>query len=825
MLAAALVVCTAAPGQEKKKDLLVPDIEPGITEMSVRADVTHFLTEEDTRIILLLGNVHARFGVTEIWADNVVLWCDRSETDPKVLLGDNDDYLFDVAVPSRTAGSVDPGDRKRGAAPSKTDRPSASPPPSPDATREEDPLAEELTAVLKGAFLEIYAEGDIRMINGGETSIRASQIYFHLEEKRGLIVEGDIHSTTLIRDKPNPLVIRADEIRQVCSDYATAKGVQVSTCTFGRPHFHLKADDIVLKEGVSTGRLSIRDSAAVMGVVPIPLPDMSFSLGDDWILPLRSLKVGKSSRFGVYMKSRFGNDINEFGNKVNRSLGLEGRPFRGSWFLDFDIYGRRGVGMGPGIKYRSPGLYDGFLKSYYICDKKDEDRRGGAIENEDRTWIQSRNRLFMPDDWLLDLELSYISERNMLFEYFEEEAKTDKDQETLAYLHRAKDSQSLSLLGKFRINDFDDDTERLPEARWYVSDVPLLDPTTSSLADGGFAFHNLYFRQSMTTSHVRYRPSDQPGTIPATESERFFRQDYLGGLEAPMNWGPLRVVPFVEQRVSFFERELDTADPCWRSVSGTGIRTGMLFHRSSEAECDFLNIHGLRHVLEPSVTFRNNFLGGPRPGELIQIDEIEQATDTQTVAFNLRHRMQTRDSDAGAGAKTFFEAFYSILAYTDRGQSPTTKRFSEMDFDIYWMPDLDVAFLKNMKINEEGKFDPYERDLNEINSLLILEPYDRFRLRMAHRWIRENHSYMLYGLTWVMTPRWEAAFDIRRDFRTNEWMKESLRLRRRVHQWAFEFEFEIDRSSREHKVSFSIYPLALFGDDEIGDFYDPLYAN
>ena len=227
--------------------------------------------------------------------------------------------------------------------------------------------------------------------------------------------------------------------------------------------------------------------------------------------------------------------------------------------------------------------------------------------------------------------------------------------------------------------------------------------------------------------------------------------------------------------------------------------------------------------MEPTVTFRNNFLGGPRPRELIQIDEIDRATDTQTVEVNLRHRMQTRDAEAGA--KTFFEAFYGITAYTDIDQSPTAKRFGDLDFDIYWMPDLDVSFLKNIRINEEGRFDPYERDLNEINSLLSLEPSERFRMRVGHRWIRDIHSYMLYGLTWVMTPRWEAAFDIRRDYRTNEWMKESLRLRRRMHQWTFDLEFEIDRSTREHKVSISFYPLALFGDDDIGDFYDPLYAN
>jgi len=773
------------------------------------------LVDGDARLYLITGGVHFVIGRTEIWADSVVVWCDRSETDPGAFLASDHDFKFDYALP--VSG---PEAKARGGAFLTLLEKTA------DKQTNADSLAS-----LADFVTEICADGHVRMASRGPTheeasrgtetrgsTIEASRLYFHLKENRGIIVNGEVHTSVAIQDKLNPLVLRANEIRQVSADCTVARDAEITTCSYADPHYCVRAGTITLKGGPLDGTLTIADGAIDLGGVPIPLPDMSFALGEDWPIPLRRLRAGRSSKFGVYVKALLGKDINATGKAIHESLGIDG-PFRGSWFLDLDVYGRRGVAIGPGIKYRSPELYKGYIKTWYINDKQGHDRRNEPVENNDRGWVQTRNRVQLPDFWLLDLELSHISEKRLLEEYFEEEVREDKDQETLAYLHRGRDSQFWSLLAKARINDFQTETDRVPEGRWTVTQVPLLGRDNIDLEEGGFAFHDIYFRQEISAVQLRHRPSDQLRRAPALPTDRLTRADYLGGLEAPFNVGPLKFTPYVEQRVTFFEETLRDRNRQYRYIAGAGATASIVLSRVSEGRNKFLNIDGLRHIFEPTVAYRNNFYSHPESRELFQFDAIDAATDHEVALVGLRHRMQTRDADGAP--KTFYEGFYALPAYPNEKHNPTGERYGNFTFDAVWAPDMEPEWLKNLVINEEGEWNPYTDDLDALNSWFSLKPFPEFGLRASHRWIRDTHSFVTYGLVYVLTPRWELDLEFRRDLAQNRWMREGIILRRRAHQWVFEFEAAIDRSDHERSIAVSIMPLSLFGNNREGSFYDP----
>ncbi len=791
----------AAFCQEEISTTPVQAEKRGVSKIAVLSAGTkaHSFVEGDHRVVLFLGGVHLSFEETELWADNVVLWCDRSTTDPKKLFESDNDFRFGLALPDGEKTTVHEK------------------PPRQSSTRKKDFLT-----ALQGSFSEIYAEGNIRMINGPETTTGASKIYFHLTENRGVIIEAELRTEILFRDKGNPIIVRAAEIRQVCADYSIARDAQASTCTYGRPHYHLRASEISLSGSRESGLVSTQNNRFDAGPAALPLPDFSFALGEDWPIPLKKFRIMRSSKFGTSFKALLGDDIKESGNAIHKALGLE-EPIHGRWFLGVDLYGRRGLGIGPKIEYLSPGLYTGYLRGYYINDRASRDHRSVPIENKDRAWIQTRNRLFLPDSWLLDLELSYISEKHMLEEYFESEAKTDKGQETLAYIHRAKGNHFLSLLTKFRINDFDTDTERLPEARWSVSAAPVLDKKHGRLNTGLLSFHNIYYRHGFSASVLRHRTTDQAPVPRTMTRDRIIREDYLSILEAPFNVGSLRIMPFAEQRFSFYEKTRTDSHGAWRAIAGAGVSASLLLSRRSAAECELLGIDGLRQILQPALSYRNSTMGGAERRELFRFDEVDDATDNELITFDLRQRLQTRDGKGGV--RTFFEAFYSIPAYPDLGESPRGKRFGNMNFDLLWEPDLPWSFMKNISINEEGEYNPYDNDLDAINSLLILNPVPGYRFHLSHRRVRRTYSWLSCGVTYIMTPRWEISLDIARDLDRDEWMRETLVLRRRAHQWIFEFEADIDRSDHNRGISISVTPLSLFGKKWRGRFYDPLYGN
>jgi|GEM_PF-2226414 len=774
----------------------------------------HSFVQDDTRIFLFLDGVHIAWGEVRLWAENVVVWCDRSETDPRRMLGSEeggggDDFRFEPALPPRGLASdqetMRPIDRQRPPAAAASDDRRQPPPP-----------------VTVPFLREIYAEGNVRIVWTADETMAGSALYFHMKENRGIVMDAALHSTLPIGERQHPLLLRADIIRQVCAEYATAENVLVSTCTYGEPHYHVRAERLELRGRVASGELDVARPAFVARGVPLPLPGMTFALGEDWPLPLKRVVLDQSSKFGVSLRTLWGRDIDELGRSVHERFGLD-KPFRGSWFLDLDIYGRRGLGVGPGLRYKAPGAYRGYLRSYYIADKASEDHRTGPIENEDRGWIQTRNRIELPEFWLLDLELSYISEKSFLLEYFEEELKEDKEQETLAYLHRARDSNFLTLLSKFRINDFQTEIERAPEAHWGLTQIPLLDRGGRPSSDNTLRFHDLYYRHQITLSQLRYRPSDQLPDRGDLPTDPLSRADYLGALEAPISVGFLKFVPFLEQRASFYEMTRVDEHNDTRYITGAGLTASFLISRVSETKNDFFNIDGLRHVLEPTVGYRNNFEVNLEPQDLYRYDEIDDATDTEIIDIGLRHRMQTRDGHGGA--TTFFEGFYSLPVFPDKQKNPTGKRLGNARFDLYWNPDISMPYLKNIFVNEQGELNIHEEDLERLKSHLVLKPESDFYLRASHSWIRNLHSFVTVGIGCVLTPRWELDFETRRDLELREWMRQAIVLRRRAHQWIFEFEVELDRSDHERSISLSVMPLSLMADRESSSFYDPLRGN
>ena len=114
----------------------------------------------------------------------------------------------------------------------------------------------------KGAIKAIYVRGDVVMTEGLRT-IRADEIYYDFENKRGLEVNATMRTFDV--DRGIPIYIRAAKIRQVAEGKFTADNVVVTSSEFAAPQISLDVASIVVTD--QPDRVDRRHYHILAGVV------------------------------------------------------------------------------------------------------------------------------------------------------------------------------------------------------------------------------------------------------------------------------------------------------------------------------------------------------------------------------------------------------------------------------------------------------------------------------------------------------------------------------------------------------------------------------
>src|SRR5690606_32781175 len=81
-----------------------------------------------------------------------------------------------------------------------------------------------------------------------------------------------------------------------------------------------------------------------------------------------------------------------------------------------------------------------------------------------RVDLEHRTRL--DEQRVVDLELTYLSDSGFLREYYENESRIGKEQESYVSYRDVEDNQALSVLVRARLNDYDTQVEYLPRVEW-----------------------------------------------------------------------------------------------------------------------------------------------------------------------------------------------------------------------------------------------------------------------------------------------------------------------------------------------------------------------
>jgi len=677
----------------------------------------------------------------------------------------------------------------------------------------------------------IYMSGDIVMTNGQRT-IRADEIYYDFQKKTAIAINAVMRNFDTLEGIP--IYVRAAKLRQMAENEFAADDITLTTSEFYLPQISLNASKIEITDTTTAdqqqGGVSKSSYDARMHDVRLKMYDKTIF---KWPfmrnnlqrpdLPIKSVHLGHDNIRGTFSETRW---------YLARLLGLQ-EPEGTDSTLALDYYSERGFGGGIQTEYTREN-YFGRILGYVIHDSG-EDRLGRIRKNlepdqELRGRFGWQHRQFLPYNWQLTAEASYLSDKNFLESFYRSEFYVGKEQETIVHAKRIEDNWGLSLLGKTRINDFLNTLEELPTAEFHW--------TGQSFFDDRLTF---YSDTQASRLRQRYDPSYiDPG------SEQFFSfATTRNEIDMPMTMGKAKIVPFVAGTVAYedglgFYRELDGGlaegqENVWFGETGFRASTQPYWKVYPNVKSELWDLNQMRHLIKPYLT----------AVAYTQNDSVFEQRDTLNVGIS--QRLQTKrglgdkqrdvdwmrldmdvtwvnnSGDDSAGADKFIwnkpfippiNTFSQIIPQQDRrGSDLFGPRRNYFGADYSWLLSDTTAVLSDMN------YDVQSGVVQQFNVGFSHLRWPNLQYYIGSRYLRRlDNGYGEYGtnavtfaVTYVLDPRYTMVYSQQVDFDYGATIRSDLTLIRQYHRLYWGLTFSADESLDRQSIVFSLWPQGVPG--------------
>ncbi len=669
----------------------------------------------------------------------------------------------------------------------------------------------------KRPFDELYAEGNVVLRQGNQT-MRAERLWVDFSTGRAVIV--DLRAQAYSDSLKQAFYLRAREARMLMLGRLEAEDIQISTCSYGVPHYHLD---------VGKARLTGRKPRAPKSEFDVfPFEEWRFRVEDvypeftgmpvfffpalilgPWVkeFPIRSIQYGRSSRFGHSVTS-------EFAMKIKKNVEGHKPHTWGEVVLEADWREKRGGATGVDLDYAWKN-YQGYIDTYALHDLgRDEDvefeLKFPPLKHKDRGRVRAFHRTDLDPDWRFEVETWYFSDRSLQEEFFEKEFKEDKEPETAAYVRWTDGPWGATVYERHRLNDFQTQNEYMPRLGFRMLQVP---PAPSIL-------DTLTLTEHFDAVHIRRR-FDEEAHVP---SDRTWRIDVATELQCPWDLGPFQAAPFVHQRTTFYDRDLEGEGEL-RSIWTAGGRLSTQIHGTHpQAAWDLVGLRGLRHVVELEARWAGAVDCTVPPSELFPYEEVDRIDEFQEVSFEMRHRLKTRGADGAAFE--FLNAGVEVEYYPDPGRDAVSGRTDNYLPPFNWIllaPDArtglyperrvsnlhyDVAFQPAdfIRLGAAGEYNPDAHREEVRESFAGVTPLRGLSASVAHTYVLGLTNAYTFAVSWEITEKWKASAAVQYDFRADEYVSQELVVGRDFHDFVMEAVVERDYGRDENRFHVAFVP-------------------
>jgi hypothetical protein len=481
---------------------------------------------------------------------------------------------------------------------------------------------------------DVEADGNVRIESGNQFWV-GSHIHYNFKTR--------LMRSEQFRTGRSPVFAGGVGLAGDASNHVyTANQAFVTTDDYGDPAYQIRASRITVIPGRSVQMWNA--VAYVEGVPVFYFPYYKRNLGPH--ANNFTTTPGYRSAYGAYFLNTY------------------------SWYLGdvasgkihADYRERRGPGVGPDVNLHLGQWGEATVKYYYQHDTRANistnafPQFGNIPENRQRFYLGWQAT--PATNLNLKAMVNYQSDPLLLHDFFEGEYTANPQPNTFVEANKYWDNWSLDALATPRVNSFFDQIERLPDVqltgfRQQVLDTPVYYDSESSLG---------YYRSFVSNASITngiYPGADGVYADSATRADTYHQFTLPWTF---FNW--LNVTPRAGGRLTYYSsRNITNGAPnsdVYREVFNTGIGTS--FKASSlwaDATNSFLEVDGLRHIIEPSANYV--FVPDPStpPAQLPQFDgeipslmplpvqfpdynSIDSIDTMNVVRFGLRNTLQTK---------------------------------------------------------------------------------------------------------------------------------------------------------------------------------------
>ena len=720
-------------------------------------------------------------GLIEIQADNAVVFPATSGSD--ILLRE------EVGGEGDVIGEPDRGQDPQGRDP------------------EQEPRESDVSSRISRQIRGVYLEGDV-VLSAGSRFVRADRLYYDFENERALILDAVLRVE--IPQRGIPIYIRADEIRQLSATEYLADSARLTTSEFYTPHYHIGAERVYIHDKTQRGA-AVTGGAEIQGeyemrnltlnVGGLPIAWWPYSRGEFRTseTAMRSFRIGYSDDFGAGVETRW---------HLFNLLGAPSPPGFDST-LRLDYFNERGPAVGVNLDYEFDDSF-GLLRSYFIHDDGEDNLgrfRDNTPDTSERGRFTLRHRQYLPRDWQLTFEISYISDPNFLEEYEESEFDEGKEQETLIYLKRARGTEAITFLANWRLLDFVTQTEHLPDLGYRRIGDTWFDPIV------------LYHESRLGV--VRMRPDDRRFFNPfrrdnTRQTDSVFRTDVREEAELPLKLGPLNLVPFATVRGSFWDSAPHRDGSLWRGFASYGARGSMQFSRVfDEVKSQLLDIDRIRHIIRPDFAAWWAH-SSARSTRITPFDEgVETIDGFYGGMIGLRQTWQTKRG-VGDNRRTvdlltlnleagFFGGDVQVNEISNGYVNPIRPEDSRTR--NYFAGDLIYRMSDTTSLLYDFNFDLNDGSYDQHNVSLAIERLPRLAYVFGVRHAGDIDMNLVGGgFNYKLTEKHIIAARSWFDIDTGQAGEVALTYIKKLPRWYVGFNFEYDQVDDDFSLSFSFWP-------------------
>jgi len=564
----------------------------------------------------------------------------------------------------------------------------------------------------------IYLEGGVFAANP-EWSVRTPTMYIDLERDRMLML--DAVFWTIDQERDMPIYLRAQEVRRTSIDEFRADKTTVAASAFHRPDLNVgvRRIKVTVDPGSRSGgpagaagdggfgggpgdprtggndamrRVLIEGRNVTLRYGSIPFLWFPIVRSDGQPIPLRAVRVGDSDRSGFAVRTEW---------DLFSLLGIDPRPGVDADLL-LDYYAERGPALGVAAGWDTD-THRGSLFGYLLPEDNGTDvlvsGREISREGETRGMISVEDIWRLQDPWTLAVKGNYISDEAFIPAFEEQRGREALDFDSRVRLERTDDRTQFSLELSGSPHDFLSAEHRLVAPGFAVDKIPEASLTTMPVqilegvvpfdlthqsetnigamrlrlsevtaADYGFDTVSLAMRAFGTAPGVSLASVQRAAGLDEGAVARF---DTRHEFRAEFDAGPIKITPAAVGRLTAYDSDFPAFTPAqgdetrlWGAASVTFSTE--LSKVDNDASSELLDIHRIRHVIEPSLTLwaaDSNYAPTDTP---IYDDDIEGLTRGTKIIAAIDQTWQTKRGSVGRWRDADLLRIRTEMAWADR---------------------------------------------------------------------------------------------------------------------------------------------------------------